>query len=175
MRHLLLSFLLATTALLSAEPLQFPDKNFTLEVPAGWENINPPDPKIVAALRSQTGGKLVLVLSAKLPERERVTGASSVRAGMKSSFEKSGMTIDSESTATVGGVPYLTLKAHSSAPKYIHAYITSVDGTIYAFQHISDTDEADGGPGFKSVLEGFKLIQPHPFTTGATTEPGKAP
>ena len=171
MRHLLLVFLLAVTGRLVAEPLKFPDNNFTLEIPAGWEKGAPPDPNVLVALQNEAGTQTVLVSSVQLPEREYSTGVSAVRTGIKLSYEKAGLTIESESSATVNGVPYLVLKAHNDAPKYFLAYVTSSNGMIYAFQLISDTDETGGGPGFKSVLEGFKQIRPLPFHAALPPEP----
>jgi hypothetical protein len=173
-RHLSLVFLLAVTGRLAAETLQFPDNNFTQEIPSSWESTPPPDPNVLIALQSKTGGQTVLVSSVKLPEREYLIGVSAVRTGIKSSYEKAGLTIDSEASATVNGVPYLMLKAHNDAPRYFHAYVTSSNGIIYAFQHISDTDEKAGGSGFKSVLEGFKLIRPLPFHAALPPEPSAA-
>lgn len=173
MYRLLLAVLLILAGRVVAEELRFPDQNFRIEVPAGWEVAHLPDTLLV--LRNQQGNQTIQISAARLIQQERDSGASIAQAKIKKRYEELGITIDSEGGATVNYVPYRTLTGHSAEPRSFQVYITSANGTLYTFEYIADTAYPARGPSLQAVLKSFKLIRFWAFTADPPATPVPTP
>src|SRR4051812_18186325 len=75
---------------------QFPEHNFSIEIPKGWVNMSPRPPQALVASQNADNTQRLLVFAIKLPANERTTGASDMRAGAKKSISEQGARIDPE-------------------------------------------------------------------------------
>jgi len=157
--HLIALSLLVSTSLLRAEPLRFPDHNFSIEVPTGWTEISPRTPQALVALQSLDNSKRILAFAVKLPPNERATGATDIRAGAKKSMSDQGWRIDPEQQLTISGQPFISFTAHIPSGETLTAYTTAAADEIYMLQAIHGAAVTDASE-LQSIIQSFRLLSP---------------
>ena len=159
---LILAALLLGTSFLQAGTLQFPEHNFSIELPAGWTDIKPLPPQTLIASQSADNSRRILVSAVQLPDRERETGAADIRAGAKHSLGDMGWTFDPERPLSINGVPFVAFNSHAPAGKaggMMTSYTTAAGVEVYMLQTIGRA-QTDTDPELQSIIQSFRLIKP---------------
>src|SRR4051812_27759068 len=99
--HLVLLALFSSTVSLKAAPTSFPEHNFSMELPAGWTDISPRPEQTLIAAHSADNSERILVSALKLRGRDRESGASEMRAGVKKGFSEQGLRIEPDREVTL--------------------------------------------------------------------------
>jgi hypothetical protein len=151
--------LLVSAAFLRAEPIRFPEHNFSIDVPTGWTEITPRPPQALVALQNPDNSKRMMAFAVKLPPNERTTGATDLRAGAKKSMSDKGWRIDPEQQLTVSGQPFISFAAHVPSGETLTAYTTAAADEVYMLQIIQGTPLTDASD-LQSIVQSFRLLSP---------------
>jgi hypothetical protein len=151
--------LLVSTAFLRAEPIRFPEHNFSIDVPTGWNEITPRPPQALVALQNPDNSKRIMAFAVKLPPNERTTGATDLRAGAKKSMSEKGWRIDPEQQLTINGQPFISFAAHLPSGETGTAYTTAAGGEIYMLQIMQSAALQDASE-LSSIVQTFRLLSP---------------
>src|SRR5580765_1313394 len=81
----ILLFLAIGSPFSHSAPLTFQDHNFAIEIPATWQQLNPPPPQTLLAAQTPDGLKTVLVSTMKITAQDLATAARDMKAGARQS------------------------------------------------------------------------------------------
>jgi hypothetical protein len=148
---------IACVSYVGAAPLQFPEHNFSIELPAAWVDITPKPPEVLIASQSPDNARRMLIFAIKMPDNERGTAAADFRAGVKDSMIKQGWRIEPERQLTINGQPFISFASHSPSGTTLTAYTTASGGEVYMLQAMNgDTSVSD--PDLQSIVQSFRLL-----------------
>src|SRR5690349_8017234 len=93
MRSRFLFLCFATLVIVSgpsrAETRSIKEHNFSVEIPDGWSETTAAAPTVLAA-KSANGQKAFVVITTKIPDKEKSSAARSMAAGAKDAAQKKG-------------------------------------------------------------------------------------
>jgi hypothetical protein len=151
-----------------APAVQFPEYNFSLEVPSGWRHIQPLLPGELIAAESADKSQCLTAGAAKFPAKERATAASDIRVGSKKSMSALGWRIDPEEKLTINSQPFISFVGHGPDGSTVTVYTTGAGDTWYMIQAVRHAGNVSDSE-LRSFVQSFRLL------TAAATPPLEAP
>ena len=156
---------------LRAAALQFPEHNFSVELPAQWIDITPRPPQTIVAAQSTDNSRRIVVVAVKILKAHE-TAAADFRAGVKDSISNQGWKIEPEQQVTINGQPFISFTAHIPSGGKFTAYTTAAGGEVYMLQAVGGANSSSD-PELQSIVQSFRFLSPaeiHPLDT-----PSKSP
>src|SRR2546423_1809784 len=92
--------------------LRFPEKGFSVEVPAGWVKAPGAEPETLVALKSPDETKAIFVHVARFRLDQLDHDFAVTLAGLRRSFVNGGMQADPDRKETINGMTFTCFDAH---------------------------------------------------------------
>jgi len=154
-------------AALLAAPVVMEEKKFSIELPAGWEPVDPGTPEIALARQSADKQKSVRVAVLEVPPDELVSSSRVMVEGMKQAMTRSGHVISAERDEAMAGLFFHTVVARGGLSKTAVGYVTSGGGRVYGIQLHSNQTEAVNDSELQGIITSFRLL--------GSSQPGATP
>ncbi len=169
---LLAATLIAFRSAAGGELLSFPDKNYSIEMPAGWAQVKVSEPPPHCMIKSSDGKRVAQVIvydppSGDTGERDQATIVGELLNGVKKGARKYGHEVRTEGAVSANGLNFLTLEMGRDGAGSMAARLTATGKTVYLVQVLHSQGEVSQDAELRAVLESFrvlKIVDPAPLS-----------
>jgi predicted Zn-dependent protease len=142
-----------------AETRSIKEHNFSVEIPDGWSETSVAAPTVFAA-KSADSQKAFVVITTKIPDKEKSSAARSMAAGAKDAAQKKGWKTLSEGEMTMAGLEFKTLQMSAPDGMTTISWMTSAGDEAYILQGVAKTGDASTDADLRSIMRSFRLLSP---------------
>jgi hypothetical protein len=169
MKNALIALCTAAVASLQASPSStqnFPDLNFSVEIPSDWVPVSVNLPMCKGAYRNASGEKSVMIMAFPTPLGERDYAVIDFLKGVSDGKTKAGWSVFPRQTSVVSGLPFLS-QTYSLNNASSMAYAVSAGNMTYGLMLQKNTGAAFDDEELGSIIQSFRLLNPVPVNENA--------
>jgi hypothetical protein len=157
-----------------AETREFPELNFSIDIPSSWTPVTPMPPQAVGIWQGPDGKRL-MVSAGKVEQGDKTHPVTEMRAGLKKGLTDNGWKLEEDQESTLGQLPSILVRGSRKSPDlfmFAHIASTAEHGYMCSFSLGPDGSFADAEAKF--IAGSFRLLKPVASQPLSAPEPSTA-
>lgn len=159
MKTALLALVLVATSSLQAATQNFPDLNFSIQIPSDWIPLAANNPAIKGIYKSPSGEKFVLLTAFPAPPNQRDYAVMDFLKGAADAEAKAGWTIFPQQTNMVNGIPFISQTCSLNNASSVN-YAVAAGNFCYGLKLQKNTGAAFDDEELGSIIQSFRFLNP---------------